>query len=283
MSASLLKGGASVVVYDIDDNATKRQVEQGASSADSILAVCQQCEILFVCLPSEREVGEVVEVLHNHPNRVELLLDASTLKYQISRNFERRCINNGIRYCDCPVSGLPARAANGTLTIMFGGNTEDFESTRYLLEMMGSQILHCGPVGTGQMMKAVNNIIYDINISAFCEILPLAAGAGLDIRQLETLLLAGSCRSFASEHFVPRILDRKFSDDFSMKAAYKDIDNIRAMASQLDYATPITEAMVSLYDQAIDNGCGNEPKSAMIKVNEKQLDLQISRPDSNDE
>jgi 3-hydroxyisobutyrate dehydrogenase-like beta-hydroxyacid dehydrogenase len=145
---------------------------------------------------------------------------------------------------------------------------------------MGEFIVHCGEIGTGQLMKAVNNIIYNVNIAAICEVMPLAVKAGLGADKLAEVLTTASSRSFASEYFVPRILDRVFEGDFSMQAAYKDIVNVQQLAARLGASTPVVDAMVSTYDTAIAMGFGAQPKSAMVKVYEDRLGLEVRSPTS---
>ena len=131
-------------------------------------------------------------------------------------------------------------------------------------------------------MKAVNNIIYDVNIAAFCEVMPLAVKAGLRPETLSEVLTTASSRSFASEYFVPRILDGRFEGDFSMRAAYKDIVNVKEVAARLEASLPVVDAMVSTYQAAIDKGFGEQPKSAMIKVYEDRLGQEVRRSASTD-
>ncbi len=119
---------------------------------------------------------------------------------------------------------------------------------------MGAFIVHCGDVGSGQLMKAVNNIIYDINIVALCEILPLAVSGGLSVDALHQVVTTASARSFAGDHFVPRMLDRHFTDDFAMKNAYKDILNVQKLAVEKKAMTPLMNAMTSSYQNAIAQG-----------------------------
>jgi len=142
---------------------------------------------------------------------------------------------------------------------------------------MGKQVVHCGDAGSGQMMKAINNIVYNININAVCELLPLATKAGLHPHALETVLTHGSSRSFASEHFVPRILDRHFDNDFSMDSAYKDLINIRKIKNQFNAEMPLFEAMEERYKQTQSAGFGSEPKSALVKLYEQTLAVIVKR------
>ncbi len=142
---------------------------------------------------------------------------------------------------------------------------------------MGEFIVHCGEVGAGQLMKAVNNIIYNVNITALCEVMPLAVKAGLAPEKLEEVLTTASARSFASEYFIRRIMDRRFEGDFSMQAAYKDILNIQELAARLQASMPVVDAMVTTYRTAMDMGFGDQPKSAMIKVYEERLGQEVRR------
>ena len=89
------------------------------------------------------------------------------------------------------------------------------------------------------------------------------------------MLTTGNARSFASEHFVPRIMERRFEGDFSLRAAYKDIVNIQEAAAQLDASLPLVEAMVSTYRAAIEMGFGDQPKSAMVKVYEERMGQEV--------
>ena len=207
--------------------------------------------------------------------RTPAVVDATTMNHRAARRLAQRAGDAGLAYGDCPVSGMPLRAAQGTLTMMFGGARELFALSEPYLRVMGEFIFHCGGVGMGQLMKAVNNIVYDVNIAAFCEVLPFAVKAGLQPRQLAEVLTTGTARSFASEHFVPRILERRFEGDFSLQAAYKDITNVQEAAAQVDASLPLVEAMVSTYRAAVEMGFGAQAKSAMIKVYEERLGQQV--------
>ncbi len=123
-------------------------------------------------------------------------------------------------------------------------------------------------------MKAFNNIVYNVKIAAICEVMPLAVKAGLEVGKLAEVLTTASSRSFASEYFVPRILERKFDSDFSMQAAYKDIVNIQEVAARFQASMPIVDA--------IEMGFSDEPKSAMVKVYEKYLGQEVCLPADGD-
>ncbi|MGI9317468.1 MAG: NAD(P)-dependent oxidoreductase [bacterium] len=281
MASNLAKAGIPLFVYDISPVAISSTEALGALHGKGLASMVENCALIFICLPGEKEVENVLfgeGELTRLPGRLKTVVDASTISYTRAQEFSLQTNQSGIRYCDCPVSGLPQRAREGSLTMMFGGSPDDFKLATPYLNIMGDQVLYCGDIGSGQMAKAINNIIYNINIAGFCEVLPLAVKSGLDPVMLGQLLAGGSARSFASEHFVPRILEGKFDDDFPMQLAYKDILNVQKIANSEGVDTPMVNAMTALYDKTIDSGFGSEPKSAMIKVYEHLLGISVRQP-----
>ena len=281
MASNLVAAGVALAVFDLRAEAVAGLAAGGATPAGSPGEVAAAVECLFLCLPSEVEVEEVLFAADGVAARARAglaVVDTTTMNHAASLRIAQRCREAGIGYSDCPISGMPFRAENGTLTMMFGGSTAEFEATKPYLDVMGEFIVHCGTIGTGQLMKAVNNIIYNVNIAAICEVMPLAVKAGLEPRTLEEVLTTASARSFASEYFVPRILERTFDGDFPMQAAYKDIVNIQQLAERLNVSMPVVDAMVTTYRAAIDMGLGGQPKSAMIKVYEDRIG-QVVRAD----
>lgn len=277
MARNLLKAGVPLVVWDVLPEAGRSLAQDGASVAADPAALAGSAELIFLCVPADKEAGEV---LFGERGVVEgggtpAVVDTTTMNHRAARRLAQRAREAGVAYADCPVSGMPQRAENGTLTMMFGGSDDLFALSKPYLDVMGEFVVHCGDVGMGQLMKAVNNIVYDVNIAAFCEVLPFAVKAGLQPAQVAEVLTTGNSRSFASEHFVPRIMQRRFEGDFSLRAAYKDIVNIQEAAAQLDASLPLVEAMVKAYRAAIEMGFGDEPKSAMVKVYEERMGQEV--------
>jgi 3-hydroxyisobutyrate dehydrogenase-like beta-hydroxyacid dehydrogenase len=278
MAANLARAGLSPLVHDTDARAIERVTGLGARAAHSAAEVAARVTRLFLCLPFAPEVRAVMFGAHGVASGATGALhvvDCTTLIRSDALQIAATAREHGIVYNDCPVSGGPQGAEDGTLTIMFGGEMDEFAAAKLALDKMGREIIHCGPVGSGQLMKAVNNVIYDINIAAICELLPLAAKAGLDVQSVARVVTSGSSRSFASGHFVPRILEGRFEADFPMGAAWKDIVNVQEIALQHGAMTPVMNAMTAIYQTAIAQGHQDEPKSAMIKVYERILGLTV--------
>jgi 3-hydroxyisobutyrate dehydrogenase-like beta-hydroxyacid dehydrogenase len=278
MARNLLAGGVPLVVHDARAGVAHDLTSVGARAGESPAAVAAAADLVFTCLPFAPEVRAALfgtdgvakaarDGLH--------VIDTTTLHQRDAVAIGADAADAGFGYSDCPISGMPLRAADGTLTMMFGGTEDDLERARPYLELMGSAIVHCGPLGSGQLMKAINNIIYDINIVALCEVLPLAVKAGLDAEQVAAVVTSGTSRSFASDYFVPRILAGRFDTDFSMGEAHKDIVNIEQVASRLGAELPLVDAMTASYEKAIEAGYGDEPKSAIVKVYEQALGVEV--------
>ena len=117
---------------------------------------------------------------------------------------------------DAPISGMEARAIEGTLTVMCGGERAVFERVKPYLDCIGNKILYMGPTGSGQLTKLINQLLFDINAAALGEILPMAAKMGLDPDLVGEVVNSGTGRSYASEFFIPRILKGHFGDGYPM-------------------------------------------------------------------
>ena len=280
MAANLTTAGHNLYVHDQSASAMVRFAETKAICCQSLSGIAQTCPLIFLCLPSAKEVDDVLfgpnGLVANTDSEISII-DTSTLERSEALQFNDQLAHKGIHYADCPVSGLPARAREGNLTLMFGGSQTLFEQVSPLLELLGKNIVYCGEVGSGQLMKAVNNIIYNINIVALCEILPLGVAAGISIDALEQVVNSASSRSFAGDHFIPRMLAREFEGDFPLAGAYKDILNMQKVATEKQALTPLMNAMISSYQNALADGLGDEPKSAIIKIYEKVLGIEFKR------
>ncbi len=280
MARNMLGHLGDLVVFDANAKVMTDLADAGATACESAAEVARRCDLIFTCVPFAPEVrsvmfGENGVAAGARPGLV--VIDTTTLDRIDALDIAREASDAGIVYWDCPISGMPFRAEDGTLTVMFGGTKEAFSAARPYLEMFGEFIVHAGPLGAGQAMKALNNIIYNVNIAALCEVLPLAVAAGLDPDEFSRVVTSASARSFASEYFVPRMMERRFDSDFAMQDAYKDIVNVQRMGVETRAMLPVVNAMVSSYQAAIAAGYGREPKSAMLKVYENALGVEFRK------
>ncbi len=280
MALNLIKSLGRLHVYDPFDKAVAPLREAGAEVCTSPADLAAKCDLIFLCLPFAPEVRAAMfgpDGIQTAGRDGLTIIDTTTLDRSDALAIAEDAAKAGIDYWDCPISGMPFRAHDGTLTVMFGGTKEAFDAAKPYLDSFGEFIIHCGPLGCGQAMKAINNIIYNINIVGLCEVLPLAVAVGLDPDEVARVVTSASSRSFASEYFVPRMMERRFDTDFAMEDAYKDIVNVQRMGIEQRAMLPVVNAMVSSYQAAMAAGYAREPKSAMLKVYETALGVQFRK------
>jgi 3-hydroxyisobutyrate dehydrogenase-like beta-hydroxyacid dehydrogenase len=280
MAMNLLNSTPGLHVYDAYPAAMSRLADAGATGCTSPAEIASKCDTILLCLPFSPEVRNAIfgddGILKGARDGL-TIIDTTTLDRSDAIAFSEELSDRNINYWDCPVSGAPHRAENGTLTVMFGGTKEAFDAAKPILDTFGQDVVHTGPLGCGQAMKAINNIIYNVNIAAICEALPLAMAVGLDPDVVAQVVTTASGRSFASEYFVPRMMERKFDFDFTLEGAYKDVVNVQKMGIETKASLPVINAMISSYQAAIAAGYGDEPKSAMLKVYEKALGVEFKK------
>ena len=273
MAMNMLKSGAEVIVSDVRSDSFHEFEQKGAQTTTDF-GVAAQADIVFLSLPS----GQIVEsvllgedgVLRN-PKKGQIVVDTSTITYSTTMEIAKRLEEHGITFLDAPVSGMEARAIDGTLTVMCGGDAGIFETVRPYLECIGNKILYMGGVGSGQLTKLINQVLFDINVAALAEILPMAVKMGLDPDLVGEVVNSGTGRSYASEFFIPRILKNCFSDGYPMKHAYKDLVSAAEISADLGIPLPVLGAATTTYQMALLKGFGDLDKGGMIRVFEELL------------
>lgn len=280
MARNVMKAGFDLTVFDINQEAVKFLTEQGAASARNPMELASQVDWVFLSLPNTEIVenvlfGEDGVVASAKPGLI--LLDFGTTNYLPTLEFDRRLKERGIVFGDAPVSGMEARAEEGSLTIMFGGERKVFDQVRIALEAMGNKIIHMGEVGSGQLTKLINQLLFNISAAAIAEVLPMAAKMGLDPEKVTQVITTGTGRSFAAEFFTPLILEGRFDQGYPLKSAYKDMISAAEICAHQKIPLPLVQAATTTYQMALADGHGEEGKGAMIKVFERILDVKFRK------
>jgi 3-hydroxyisobutyrate dehydrogenase-like beta-hydroxyacid dehydrogenase len=274
MALNLVKQGHDLTVYDIDGSSMTFLAEQGARLAQSPAELAGMVNIIILSLPDSGVVEKVVcgsdGIIHG-ASPGQIVVDCGTSGYLWTREFEKLLQGKGIRFVDAPVTGMEKRARQGTLTIMFGGDGDILEEIRPLLEIMGQEIVHMGGVGNGQLSKMINNILYNANIAALSEVLPMSVKLGLDPEKIARVINSGSGQSFASEAFISNILEGCFDQSYPLEHAYKDMNNALEISARKKIPLPMIHTAATTYQMALNLGWGREDKGAMIKVFENVL------------
>jgi 3-hydroxyisobutyrate dehydrogenase-like beta-hydroxyacid dehydrogenase len=280
MALNLVKAGFPLKCFARRKEVIDQMTSQGGKPLPSLKELAKESTWIIFCLPNTETVEEVLfgeggmaDVLR--PGQV--IIDCGTIHPQITRKIAAFLKGRGIPFLDGPVSGMESRARDGTLTIMVGGEEAVFQQVRPALEAMGNKIIYAGPSGSGQMMKMINNVMFDIHCAALAELLALAVKMGLDPEQVCTVLRSGTGQCFAIDNFGPLILDGNFGPGYPMAEAYKDMVHAVEISSAQSIPLPVTAASMVTYQMALDQGLGRENKGAMVKVWERVLGVQVRK------
>jgi len=215
MAGTLLRKFNAVTVFDLDAARIQELVAAGAAKAGSLAELAKASSVILLSLPTSREVEAVLlgadGVIH-HASAGTLVIDLTSGNPTSSKATATALAAKGIGYIDAGVSGGVAPAQNGTLGIMIGGTDADVARAMPYLDMLGSTIVHIGPVGAGHMTKSLNNTLLACNMVAAAEALSLAAKAGLDPAKVVAAINGSSGRSWVSEYRIPTfVLEGDFS------------------------------------------------------------------------
>jgi 3-hydroxyisobutyrate dehydrogenase-like beta-hydroxyacid dehydrogenase len=257
-----IKSDRRVIAYDIDSRAVARLSDVGVEAASSISHLMESAELVFMCLPGEPEVREVClgddgVLAYAQPGHI--IIDMSTATPKIERKLLEKFSKKSVEFADAPVSRGVSAAEKGTLSIMFGGKSELLDRVRPILECIGTEITHCGDVGTGQVMKLMNNMVIFQNVSALAEALTIAKRSGVDGELLFETLSKGSADSFVlRKHGLKYMIKGIYPDDlFPLIYSLKDLRYALQLAEEHDVDAEGAQVVERRLLEAIDAGYGD--------------------------
>ncbi len=237
MLRRLISQGEPVLAWDLDAGKRAEAAAAGATLATS-LETCIAPVVIF-SLPHAGAVASTLVKLYAALPAGSTIIDTSTLDAGFVRNAAEGLLPRGIHYLDAPVSGGPAGALAGTLTMMLGAEPAALEAVRPLLEKLCARIVHVGPSGAGQVAKLVNNLMVATHLVVSAEALRLGAKAGVPAEALLPVINAASGRSAATEVNWPRwITSGSFDSGFSAGLMRKDVKLAMDLAEGLELELP---------------------------------------------
>jgi 3-hydroxyisobutyrate dehydrogenase-like beta-hydroxyacid dehydrogenase len=283
MAANLVRRGISVFGIARRQAALAELAAAGARTSTNP-ADANKCTVVFLCLPDSAAVRTLFfdgSNLQAGFRKGQIVVDTSTIEYRAATDIAATLAGHGITYIDAPITGMAQRAREGTLTVMCGGEKAPFEHVTPLLQCFASQVLYLGKSGNGQLAKLVNQLLFDINAAAIAEILPMAVKLGLEPELVGSIVNNGTGRSYASEFFIPNILQGRFDQGYPLQAAYKDLLSGIDIAMTHRIPTPLLAAATATYQQALLRGHGALDKGAMIRVFEELLGTEFRKVHEN--
>ena len=280
MARNVMKQGYSLVVHDVRPERMTRLISAGAIAANGLAEMAEQCRSIVFVLPDASIVRSVVlgeNGMLRHLGSEHILVDCGTSHPSSTRKISKAVHGQGARFVDAPVSGMKARADDGRLTIMAGGDPEAFKEVTPLLETMAAHITYMGESGNGQLAKTINNVLFNISIAAMSELLPFAVKLGLDPEKMQNVVRTGSGQSYGFDRFSALALDRDFQSGYAMEKARKDMDAIMEFAEGEEATLPVAKAAMDTYEEAMRKGYGEENKAAMVKVWEDVMGVVVEK------
>lgn len=278
MAANLLRAGHDVTVWNRTRARTTDLEATGASVAESPAELAAQCDITMMCVSDTPDVEAVTlgdNGLLEGLGAGKLIVDHSTISASTTKKLAETVRQVGADWVDAPVSGGSEGAAKGTLSIMVGGETASFERAKPFLDAYGSNITHVGPVGAGQMVKLVNQVLVVVTGLAVSEALLLATAGGLDLEATIAAVKGGAAGSWMLANRGPQIIARDWSPGFTIDLQQKDLRLVLESADELAVPLPATSLVFQMYRALQRRGLGQEGNHALVKALEEMAGLQI--------
>ena len=274
MTANLARSGLQVKAWNRTPNRPGAEIAAtaGAEVASSIKEAVESADIIFTCVGDVPDVEAVIlgsqgAAQFAKPNA--LIVDTSTIGPVAARKIGTELKARNLRFLDAPISGGDIGAKNGTLTIMVGGESQDFQECKPLFEVMGKTIRLCGPVGSGQAVKLCNQVLCSLNMIGLCEAMQLAEKQGIDRNLVVEVCSTGAAGSWALSNLGPKIVESDLAPGFAIKHILKDLRLVKESLEAEGQKLPGMELADGFFQivNALDGGQGGEQGTqAMIRA-----------------
>ncbi|AEF56471.1 NAD(P)-dependent oxidoreductase [Marinomonas posidonica] len=254
MGATLVKKGFTVIGFDLSEQARQKATAQGMQSVSGLQDLANKSSVVILSLPKAEHVeavclGEQGLAQLLAPDSV--VIDTTTSVPETSRLVAEAFALRNIGFLDAPVSGGPAGAAAGTMSMVIGGNETLYQSVLPVLEAMSSVRVHVGDVGAGNIAKIANNMLAAAHLITTAEALTLAEKAGVDPEKVLQAINAGSGRSGASQAMFPNwVMNKAYNSGFTMGLMRKDIGLAASLAADLQLDLPMTKQTATLWQNS---------------------------------
>jgi len=268
MAIHLAEAGHAVAGYNRTPEKAAPLVAAHGRAAESIADAVRDADVVCVMVPDSPDVQQVLAGEHGvfataKPGT--LIIDFSTIRPDVTVELARQARASGFRLLDAPVSGGEGGAVNATLSIMVGGEAEDFEAARPVFDTVGKTIVHVGPSGSGQTVKAANQLIVAANIQALAEAVVFLEAYGVDTEAALQVLGGGLAGSKALEQKRDNMLSRSFKPGFRIELHHKDLGIVTAAAREVGVVVPVGGLVAQLMASARAAGDGSLDHSALLR------------------
>jgi 2-hydroxy-3-oxopropionate reductase len=272
MAANLVKAGFDVIGYNRSLEPIQRLVEQGGRGADSLADAVRDTDVVVTMVPDSPDVEAVAlgdDGIYALAKPGTVHVDMSSIRPDVAKRVGEAGKERGMRVLDAPVSGGEQGAIDATLSIMVGGDPQDFADARPVLEAVGKTIVHVGPVGSGQTVKAANQLIVAGTIELVAEAIVFLEAYGVDTEAAVKVLAGGLAGNAILERKAPGMLRRDFTPGFRIELHHKDLGIVTSAASEAGVVIPLGAVVAQLVASLKAQGDGGLDHSALLKLVEQ--------------
>ncbi|HEY7049079.1 MAG TPA: 2-hydroxy-3-oxopropionate reductase [Jatrophihabitantaceae bacterium] len=268
MSVHLQRAGYQVSGHNKSHDRSGPLVAAGGRKAESIADAVSDAQIVAVMVPDSPDVEDVLlgdDGVFATAKPGTLVIDFSSIRPDVTVELAATGREKGFRVLDAPVSGGEAGAENATLSIMVGGDAADFAAARPVFDVVGKTIVHVGPNGAGQTVKAANQLIVGTHIQVLAEALVFLEAYGVDTEAALDVLAGGLAGSKVLDQKRPNMLARSFAPGFRIDLHHKDMGIVTSAAREAGVVLPVGAIVAQLMASARANGDGGLDHSALLR------------------
>jgi 3-hydroxyisobutyrate dehydrogenase len=278
MVRNLAAAGLKPLLWNRTRERLDELVAEGFEVADDPAALAAASDVVITCVSDTPDVETVVlgerGVIHGiRPGS--LLIDMSTISPRATGEIGARLARNHAHMLDAPISGGSEGAARGTLSIMVGGEASQVQRAMPFFEAMGKAITHVGPLGAGQRVKLVNQILVVVNALAVSEALVFAQAGGLDLAKTLEAVVPGAAGSWMLANRGPQVVERDWRPGFTIDLQQKDLRLVMEAADELGVPVVGTSLVFNLYRSLQAEGLGGEGNHALVKALERLSGIEV--------
>ncbi|GAB3278016.1 2-hydroxy-3-oxopropionate reductase [Sinomonas notoginsengisoli] len=273
MAVNLVKAGHTVTGYNRSEDKVNKLVAEGGKGASSVADAVKDAEVVITMVPDSPDVESVVSGVADGKDGVfanatkgALWIDASSIRPDVAARLAADAREAGLRPLDAPVSGGEQGAIDAVLSIMVGGEKADFDAALPILRAVGKTIVHVGPSGSGQTVKAANQLIVAVNIQALSEAIVFLEAYGVDTDAALKVLGGGLAGSKVLDQKGQKMLDRNFDPGFRLALHSKDLGIVTSAAREAGVVVPLGAAVAQLVSALVARGDGGLDHSGLFKL-----------------
>ena len=269
MAGNLVKAGFEVVGYNRSPDKVKTLVDAGGRGAASVAEAVRGADVIITIVPDSPDVEDVTggdDGVFANAEKGALYIDMSSIRPDVAMRVAEAGRKAGLRVLDAPVSGGEAGAIEGNLSIMVGGEPADFEAAKPVLDAVGKTIVHVGPAGSGQTVKAANQLIVAGNIQMLAEAVVFLEAHGVDMKAALQVLGGGLAGSTVLNRKGANMLAREFTPGFRLALHHKDMGIVTSAAREAGVVIPLGSAVAQLIAALVARGDGGLDHSGLLKL-----------------